>query len=239
MAKAKPITLSEEDRSRLVSITKTRTLQAQTVTRARILLLKADGESVDAIADKVDLNRNSVLLCLKKYSQGGIENAIYDAPGRGRNAEITDDEKAWIINIACQRPGDFGYSAETWTYAKLTEHINKTAENAGFIRLSTITKTSIKNILDAAEIKPFRIQYYCEKRDPDFETKMHEVSILSLSRVLFLQTGQYIHSACSIRPSHFYNMVIFLYFCSHYFCTLDKLQALIYFNSTSILRYYR
>ena len=98
MAKAKPLTLSSEDRSRLESITKTRTLQAQTVTRARILLLKADGESVDAIADKVDLNRNSVLLCLKKYNQGGIENAIYDAPGRGRNAEITDDEKTWIIN---------------------------------------------------------------------------------------------------------------------------------------------
>ena len=191
MAKAKPITLSEEDRSRLVSITKTRTLQAQTVTRARILLLKADGESVDAIADKVDLNRNSVLLCLKKYSQGGIENAIYDAPGRGRNAEITDDEKAWIINIACQRPGDFGYSAETWTYARLTEHINKTAENAGFIRLSTITKTSIKNILDAAEIKPFRIQYYCEKRDPDFETKMHEVLLVYKQiEMLFDENGE-------------------------------------------------
>ena len=113
MAKAKPLTLSPEDRSRLEAITKTRTLQAQTVTRARILLLKAGGESIDSIADKVDLNRNSVLLCLKKYNQGGIENAIYDAPGRGRNAEITDDEKTWIINIACQRPGEFGYSAET------------------------------------------------------------------------------------------------------------------------------
>lgn len=65
MAKAKPLTLSFEDRSRLETITKTRTLQAQTVTRARILLLKADGESIDAIAEKVGLNRNSVLLCLK------------------------------------------------------------------------------------------------------------------------------------------------------------------------------
>ena len=75
MAKVKPLTLSFEDRSRLETITKTRTLQAQTVTRARILLLKADGESIDAIAEKVGLNRNSVLLCLKKYNQGGIENA--------------------------------------------------------------------------------------------------------------------------------------------------------------------
>lgn len=73
MAKAKPLTLSFEDRSRLETITKTRTLQAQTVTRARILLLKADGESIDAIAEKVGLNRNSVLLCLKKYNQGALK----------------------------------------------------------------------------------------------------------------------------------------------------------------------
>ena len=65
MAKAKPIILSDEERLRLESITKARTLQAQIVTRARILLLKANGESVDSIADKVDLNRNSVLLYLR------------------------------------------------------------------------------------------------------------------------------------------------------------------------------
>lgn len=191
MAKAKPLILSAEERSRLETITKARTLQAQIVIRARILLLKANGESVDSIAEKVDLNRNSVLLCLKKFSQGGIENAIYDAPGRGRNAEITDDEKAWIINVACQKPVDFGYSAETWTYAKLTNHINKVAESAGFIRLSTITKTSIKNILDAAEIKPFRIQYYCEKRDPDFDAKMHEVLLVYKQiEMLFDENGE-------------------------------------------------
>ncbi len=112
MAKAKPLTLSFEDRSRLETITKTRTLQAQTVTRARILLLKADGESIDSIAEKVGLNRNSVLLCLKKYNQGGIENAIYDAPGRGRNAEITDETKkhgslilpaSVLVNLATQQ----------------------------------------------------------------------------------------------------------------------------------------
>ena len=191
MAKTKPLTLSEEERSQLETITRTRTLQAQVVSRARILLLKSDGYSVDAIAEKVDLNRNSVLLCLKKFKAGGIENAIFDAPGRGRNAEITDEEKSWIINIACQKPVDLGYSAETWTYSKLTKHINKTAESAGYIRLSTITKTSIKNILDAAEIKPFRIQYYCENRDPDFEAKMHQVLVVYKQlELLFDENGE-------------------------------------------------
>ena len=183
--------MTATDHDRLEAITRARTLQAQVVTRARILLLKEAGDSVDAIAEKVNLNRNSVLLCLKKYKEGGVDHAIYDAPGRGRNAEITDDEKTWIINIACQKPCEFGYAAETWTYAKLTSHINKTAEQAGYTRLSTLTKTSIKNILDAANIKPFRIQYYCENRDPDFDSKMHQVLLVYKQiEMLFDENGE-------------------------------------------------
>ena len=172
------INLSAEEREYLEAQTRARTIQAQTVNRARILFLKADGCSIDDIADKVGINRKSVMLCLSKYTEGGVENALFDAPGRGRNAEITDDEKAWIINIACQKPTAFGYSAETWTYAKLTAHINKNAEAAGFMRLSTIHKSTVHTILDRAEIKPFRVKYYCENRDPDFEGKMHNVLLV-------------------------------------------------------------
>lgn len=63
--KASTIILSPEDRSYLEMQTRARTIQAQTVCRAKILLLKADGLSVDAIADKVDMNRKSVILCIK------------------------------------------------------------------------------------------------------------------------------------------------------------------------------
>ena len=176
--KASSIELSNEEREYLELQTRARTIQVQTVTRARILLLRADAMSIDAIADKVGLNRCSVMLCLKKFKEGGIENALFDAPGRGRNAEITDEEKAWIINIACQKPVDFGYAAETWTYAKLTSHINKTAEAAGYTRLSTIHKSTVNTILDEADIKPHKITYYCENRDPDFDSKMHNVLLV-------------------------------------------------------------
>ena len=172
------IELSKEEREYLKLQTRSRTIQAQTVTRARILLLRADAISIDAIADKVGLNRCSVMLCLKKFKEGGIENALFDAPGRGRNAEITDEEKAWIINIACQKPIDFGYAAETWTYAKLTSHINKTAEAAGYTRLSTIHKSTVNTILAEADIKPHKITYYCENRDPYFDSKMHNVLLV-------------------------------------------------------------
>ena len=91
--KASTITLSTDERVYLEAQTRARTIQAQTVNRARILLLKADGISIDDIADKVGMNRKSVMLCISKYLEGGVENALFDAPGRGRNAEITDDEK--------------------------------------------------------------------------------------------------------------------------------------------------
>lgn len=191
--KASTIILSNDDRSYLETQTRARTIQAQTVNRARILLLKADGTSINDIADKVGMNRKSVMLCINKYLEGGVENALFDAPGRGRNAEITDDEKAWIINIACQKPVDFGYSAEVWTRALLTKHINKFAEEAGHIRLSTISQSKVRTILEEADIKPNKITYYCENRDPDFDQKMHNVLLVYKQLSLqFDENGQLI-----------------------------------------------
>jgi len=51
----------------------------------------------------------------------------------------------------------------------------KNAAEDGYPRLQTITKPMIQKTLDRSEIKPFKINYYCEKRDPDFESKMHEI----------------------------------------------------------------
>ena len=175
---ASAIILSNVERIYLEVQMRARTIQAQTVNRARILLLKAAGISIDDIADKVGMNRKSIMLCVKKYLEGGVENALFDAPGRGRNAEITDDEKAWIINIACQKPFNLGYSAEVWTRALLTKHINKFAEASGHTRLSTISQSKVRTILEEADIKPNKITYYCENRDPDFEQKMHNVLLV-------------------------------------------------------------
>ena len=75
-----------------------------------------------------------------------------------------------LIHISAE----LGYAQELWTLASLHKYIQKHAEEAGYPRLSTVTKPYIQKFLREQDMKPFKIKYYCEKRDPDFESKMHE-----------------------------------------------------------------
>lgn len=150
--------------------------------RAKILLLKDTGKSAAVIAEEVGVSRHTAELWIKKYRARSKDDTIEDLlnveKGRGRKEEITGEAKTWLISIACTQPKDFGYAAETWTTKSLTQHINKTAAAEGFERLSTITESGVYRILDKSRIKPFRIQYYCERRDPDFDDKMHNVLLV-------------------------------------------------------------
>ncbi|RAZ95530.1 IS630 family transposase, partial [Klebsiella oxytoca] len=107
----------------LRSLIKQRTIQGQVVIRAHILLDKASGITVRDIARIYDLSTNTVRLCIDKYKEGGTDRALFDDQRKGRPVEITDDAIAWMIDIACQRPADLGYSQELWTLKNLHQHI--------------------------------------------------------------------------------------------------------------------
>lgn len=178
MAHASILDIEQKDCEYLQSLCRCRTIQAQIVDRAKILIYKAQGDTNAAIAERIDVNVNTVKLCIKKFKEGGIDSALYDKPRSGHPVEITDDAVAWITSLACQRPADMGYSQELWTLKNLHQHIQKNAEDAGFPRLSTITKSMVQKILHRSQIKPFKIKYYCEKRDPEFDQKMHDVLLV-------------------------------------------------------------
>ena len=174
--------LQPNDRSALERIVSSGMTPVIISKRAMILLKKAENKSSKIVAQEMSINRHTVELWCNKYRNRMPEQTIYDilnvSPGRGRKEEITGEAKTWLISVACMKPKDIGYSAETWTINSLTKHIHLVAKDAGYERLSTITKSSVHRILNKAGIKPFRIQYYCERRDPDFEEKMHNILLL-------------------------------------------------------------
>ena len=172
------ITLSVDEQDYLKSLIKTRTIQAQIVDRARILLWKAEPKTDKAIADGLGVSVNTVRRCIDRYVKKGLDFALFDDDRPGRPVEISDDAKAWIISIACQKPCSLGYSAELWTLAMLHKHIQKHAGEAGYPRLQTVTKPWLQKYLKSMNVKPFKIKYYLEKKDPDFENKMREVLLV-------------------------------------------------------------
>ena len=174
----KSINLTQDDKNTLESILHQSTVEARTYIRAKILLLKSENNSNEYIADKLDVCISVVRLCIDKYNAGGIESALHDNRGRGRKAEIMDSDITWVINKACQKPKDFGYSAELWYPASFTRFINSIAEQEGHPRMATVTETTLRKILANAKIRPFKVSYYCERRDPDFDSKMHDVLVI-------------------------------------------------------------
>ena len=172
------VALGERDREMLERLARMRTAQAQTVTRARILLLRDSGETLVSIAEKVGLAVNSVRLCVTKYLEGGVEHALSDGARSGRPREIDDADRAFVVDLACQRPADLGHSAEPRASDLPWAHAGKVAEAAGHPRLATVATGSVHNILADAQIKPHKMAYYCERRDPNFKAKMHNVLLL-------------------------------------------------------------
>ena len=131
------VALGTEDREMLERLARMRTAQAQAAARAQILLLRDSGETLVPVAEKVGLAVNSVRLCAARYLEGGVEHAPSDGARSGRPREIDDADRAFVVDLACQRPADLGHAAEPRTNDLLWAHAGKVAEAAGHPRLAT------------------------------------------------------------------------------------------------------
>jgi len=76
---------------------------------------------------------------------------------------ITPEAKAWVINVACTKPKEYGYAAEIWTHSKLAEHTRKHAPTAGHDCLKKAAKATIQRILKEHSLQPHKVKYYLEK----------------------------------------------------------------------------
>ena len=171
----KPLSFSEEEMARLRSLQRSRREERRKVMRACLLLDSVAGLNDQAVAAKNGVNRNTVVRCISKCLQLGLEAALNDLQRPGKPRQLTDDAKAWIVHLACQKPKDLGYAQELWTYRLLTQHVRKHGGAAGYLALQKLSRSKLHHLLTQAELRPHKVRYYVEKRDPDFEAKMAEV----------------------------------------------------------------
>ena len=167
--------LSESDREMLTTLSRSATATAREVTRAKVLLKYEAGLSITRIQREVGVSRPTIYKCVDKALAAGVRTGLRDRHHRPREPEILPDAKAWVVGVACQQPKELGLAAELWTLSALTAHVQCEAEAAGFPRLSRISRSGVWRILQEQDLKPHRVRYYLERRDPEFDRKMREV----------------------------------------------------------------
>jgi len=163
---------SAEELRKLRSISRSRTEERRRALRAAILLESLSGQSDESIAERHHVSRGTVVLCIRKCLEFGLDAALGELPRPGRPRQLTDDAVVWVQHCACQKPKELGYSYELWTYKLLTAHVRQHCAAAGHPALRTLSRSKLHKILRQAELRPHKIRYYVECRDLDFEAKM-------------------------------------------------------------------
>ncbi len=169
------INLTEDQRDALEQISRSRTAPTREVERAKIILRYASKESIASIQKNMDVSRPTIYKCIDKAIAAGPERGLKDFPHSPKQPVITEEAKAWVVNLACTKPKKIGYAAEVWSQSKLAEHARKFAPETGHTCLSRASKATIHRILKAQALHPHKVKYYLEKRDPAFEQKMQDI----------------------------------------------------------------
>ena len=172
--KAKLI-LDEEQKEQLSRISQSRKGPVREVQRANILLRYSEGMSITDIEKGIQISRPTIYKWIEKALAMGVEEGLKDKYHRPKDPVITAEAKAWVINLACQKPTDFGYAAQMWTRSSLANHARKYCHEAGHDCLSKAAKATIQRIFDEHPIRPHKMAYYLERRDPEFDQKMADI----------------------------------------------------------------
>jgi len=169
------LALSDEEIAALAAISRSRTEPASRVERARMLLAYREDASFFAVGQAMGVHHQTVKRCVERALAHGPMSALDDLPRPGKEPTITAEAKAWVVNLACRKAKELGYPHELWTTRLLARHVREHAPGAGHSCLAKLAQGTLCNILNEQEIKPHKVRYYLERRDPQFKQKMAEV----------------------------------------------------------------
>ncbi len=173
--KAIELAMSAEDLAALRAIARSRTEPASRVERARMLLVYRDEPSFFQVGRTVGAHHQTVQRCIERALVLGALGALDDRPRPGKEPTITAEAKAWIVDLACRKAKDLGYPHELWTTRLLARHAREYGPAEGHACLGKLAQGTVCKILNEQEVKPHKVRYYLERRDPEFRQKMVEV----------------------------------------------------------------
>jgi transposase len=162
-----------------------------------------ENSSFFAVGQALGLHHQTVQRCVERAVAEGPMAALDDRPRPGREPTITIEAKAWLTSLACRKAKELAYPHELWTTRLLARHAREHGPAEGHACLANLAQGTVCKILDQEDVKPHKVRYYLERRDPEFAEKMAEVLCVYRTVKLLKEAAAGSNSASGHQLRHF------------------------------------
>ena len=141
------IALTRKDRQQIEQLLSGGLQAVRTVKRALALVQLDQGLSSPAVAANLMLSAKSVWQIGKRYRQGGIERALFDAARPGKTPALDQQQQQRIVAVVCSPPPE---GRARWTVRLLAEEVVKRKV------VPSVGRETIRVLLESHDLKPWR-----------------------------------------------------------------------------------
>jgi transposase len=160
MSVAAPLVLREGDQARLESLTRSSSVRAGLASRARIVLLAAEGLPNAEIARRTGTSRPTVVDWRARYDAGGIRG-LQDQPRSGRPPEI-DEIDVVVATLADDGRPPARLGVTQWSARLLAAELK-------------ISFATVARIWRKWDLQPWRTTTFKFSTDPELDAKIRDV----------------------------------------------------------------
>lgn len=136
--------------------------------RSRILLLSAQGRTVNEIATQVGMHSNSIRMVINSFNEAGIDS-IKPKLKAGRPRKFDESCSDRIIELVRHEPTDFGIQSGVWTLHEAV-HTIKDQEIVDFMCIE-----SLRLVLRRAGLSWKRVKGWIAPSDPRYEDRKKKI----------------------------------------------------------------
>jgi len=159
------LSLSDSDQQQLEQWASAFGTPQQIVLRCRIVLAAASGQSDNAIASQLEVNRHTVRLWRNRFRQQGLQSLWEIASGRGRKPSYGGEKIQQIIDTTLQ-----------------SKPKGRTQWKLPLVGPAPgVSKSTVNNVWRSHNLKPHRVKTFKLSRDPHFLQKLTDVVGLYLN----------------------------------------------------------
>jgi transposase len=159
------LSLSDTDQKQLQQWAAAFGTPKQVALRCRIVLAAASGQSDQATATQLAVNRHTVRLWRQRFAQEGLQSLWEIASGRGRKPTYGPEKIQEIIDTTLQSKPK---GQTQWSCRLLAQCLE-------------VSKSTVNNIWRSHNLKPHRVKTFKLSRDPRFLEKLTDVVGLYLN----------------------------------------------------------